>query len=47
MLKETNCKSEKRSKFAFIGYVLVYAFILALFCLIGYISKIINFKKEW
>ncbi len=47
MLKEINCKLEKRSKFAFIVYVLLYAFILAPFCLIGYISELINFKKEW
>ena len=47
VLKEINCKLEKRSKFAFIVYVLVYAFILAPFCLIGYISELINFKKEW
>ena len=47
MLKEINCKLEKRSKFAFIVYVLLYAFILAPFCLIGYISELVNFKKEW
>ena len=47
VLKEINCRLEKRSKFAFIVYVLVYAFILAPFCLIGYISELINFKKEW
>ena len=29
MLKEIDCKLEKRNKFAFIVYVLLYAFILA------------------
>ena len=47
MLKEIDCKLEKRSIFAFIVYVLLYAFILAPFCLIGYISELVNFKKEW
>ncbi len=47
MLKEIDCRLEKRSKFAFIIYVLLYAFILAPFCLIGYISELVNFKKEW
>lgn len=47
MLKEIDCRLEKRSKVAFIVYVLVYAFILAPFCLMGYISELINFKKEW
>lgn len=46
-LKEIDCRLEKRSKFAFIVYILLYAFILAPFCLIGYISELINFKKEW
>lgn len=46
-LKEINCRLEKRSKLAFIVYILLYAFILAPFCLIGYISELINFKKEW
>lgn len=47
ILKEINCKLEKRSKLAFIVYVLLYSFILAPFCLIGYISELVNFKKEW
>lgn len=47
MLKEINCKLEKRSTLAFIVYVLLYAFILAPYCLIGYISELINVKKEW
>ncbi len=46
-LKEIDCRLEKRSKFAFIVYVLLYTFILAPFCLIGYISELVNFKKEW
>ncbi|MCI6266692.1 MAG: hypothetical protein MR598_07615 [Erysipelotrichaceae bacterium] len=47
MLKEIDCKLERRSILAFIIYVLLYAFILAPYCLIGYISELINFKKEW
>ena len=47
MLKEIECKLEKRSVLAFIFYVLFYAFILAPYCLIGYISELINSKKEW
>ncbi len=47
MQKEINCKLERRSIFAFIVYVLLYAFILAPYCLIGYISELINCKKEW
>lgn len=47
MLKEIDCKLEKRSILAFIVYVLVYAFVLAPFCLMGYISELINGKKEW
>ena len=47
MLREIDCKLEKRSVFAFIAYVLIYAFILAPYCLIGYISELINCKKEW
>lgn len=46
-LKEIDCRLEKRSKFAFIVYVLLYTFILAPFCLIGYISELVNLKKEW
>lgn len=47
MLKEIECKLEKRSILAFIVYILLYAFILAPYCLIGYISELINCKKEW
>lgn len=47
MQKEINCKLEKRSILAFIVYVLLYAFILAPYCLIGYISELTNCKKEW
>ncbi len=47
MLKEIDCKLEKRSILAFIVYILLYTFILAPFCLIGYISELINCKKEW
>ena len=38
---------EKRSKIAFIFYILIYAFILAPYCLIGYISELINLKRKW
>ncbi len=47
MLREIDCKLEKRSILAFIAYVLIYAFILAPYCLIGYVSELINSKKEW
>ena len=38
---------EKRSKLAFLFYILIYAFVLAPYCLIGYISEIFNLKKTW
>ena len=47
MLKDINCKLKRRSFLAFIVYVLLYAFILAPYCLIGYTSELINCKKEW
>lgn len=47
MLKEIDCKLERRSVLAFIVYVLLYAFILAPYCLIGYISELLNTKKDW
>ena len=47
MLKEIECKLERRSILAFIVYVLFYAFILAPYCLSGYISELINSKKKW
>ncbi len=47
MLKEIDCKLERRSILAFIAYILIYAFILAPYCLMGYISELINRKKEW
>jgi len=47
MLREIECKLERRSILAFIFYVLLYAFTLAPYCLIGYISELINSKKEW
>ena len=46
MLKEIEYKLEKRSVLAFIVYVLLYAFILAPYCLIGYISELVNYKKR-
>ncbi len=47
MLREIDCKLERRSILAFIVYILLYAFILSPFCLIGYISELVNSKKEW
>lgn len=47
MLKEINCKLKRRSILAFVVYILLYAFILAPYCLIGYISELINYKKKW
>ena len=47
MLKDIECKLEKRSFLAFVVYILLYAFILAPYCLIDYISELINCKKEW
>ena len=47
MLWEIECKLERRNILAFIFYVLLYEFTLAPYCLIGYISELINFKKEW
>ena len=47
MLDDINCELEKRNFLAFIVYVLLYSFILAPYCLIGYISELINYKKEW
>ena len=47
MLKEINCKLERRSILAFIIYILLYAFMLAPYCLVGYIFELINYKKEW
>lgn len=47
MLKEIDCKLERRSPIAFIFYTLLYAFILAPSCLIGYIKELFNVKKEW
>lgn len=47
ILREIECKLERRSILAFIFYVLLYAFILSPYCLIGYISELINSKKKW
>ena len=47
MLRDVECKLKRRSILAFIVYVLLYAFILAPYCLIGYISELINSTKEW
>ena len=47
MLKEIDCKLERRSILAFIAYILIYTFILAPYCLMGYISELINLKKKW
>lgn len=47
MLKEIDYKLDRRSILAFIIYVLLYAFLLAPYCLIGYISELFNTKKDW
>lgn len=47
MLKEIDCKLERRSFLAFVFYVLLHAFILAPHCLIGYISELLNCRKKW
>ena len=47
MLKEIDCKLERRNILAFLVYVLLYPFILAPYCLIGYISELFNCKKKW
>ena len=47
MLRKIECKLERRSILAFIFYVLLYAFILAPYCLTGYIKEFVNGKKEW
>ena len=47
VFREIDCKLEKRSKLAFIVYAILYAFILAPYCLAGYISELFNRKKKW
>ena len=47
MLKEIDCKLNKRSILAFIVYILLYAFILAPYCLAGCILELVNYKAEW
>lgn len=47
MLKEIKCELETRSTLAFIFYVLLYAFVLAPYCLIGYLSELFNVEKKW
>ena len=47
MLKEVGCKLKRRSVLAFIVYVLLYAFILAPYCLTGYVLELVNYKKQW
>ncbi len=46
-LKSIQCKLEKRSKLAFLFYILLYTFFLTPFCLIGYICELFHFKKAW
>lgn len=46
MLKEIDCKLNQRSLLAFIVYILLYAFILAPYFLIGYTLELINYKKN-
>lgn len=47
VLKEIDCKLKRRSILAFIVYILLYTFILTPYCLAGYISELLNIKKEW
>lgn len=47
VFKTIDCKLERRSIIAFVVYALLYAFILAPSCLIGYVKELINVKKEW
>ncbi len=47
VFKEVDCKLSRRSIIAFVFYALLYAFILASSCLMGYVKGLINVKKEW
>ena len=47
MLNDIDYKPKRRSVLAFIIYILLYAFFLAPYCLIGYFSELINSEKEW
>ena len=47
VFRQIDCKLARRSALAFIFYALLYAFILAPFCLTGYIKELVNTKKEW
>ena len=47
VFKTIDCKLNRRSIIAFVVYALLYAFILAPSCLIGYVKELINVKKEW
>lgn len=44
-LKKVECKLKRRSASAFFVYVLLYAFILAPSCLIGYAEELLNVKN--
>lgn len=46
-LRQVECKLERRSFFSFLFYVLLYAFILAPACIIGYCSELFNVRKKW
>ena len=46
-MKEVDCKLARRSAVAFVFYTLLYAFVLAPSCLVGYIKELVNVKKEW
>ncbi len=46
-LRKVDCKLKRRSVLAFIFYALLYAFVLAPACLIGYAKELVNVKKEW
>lgn len=47
VLKKLDYKLKRRSILAFLVYTLLYTFILAPSCLVGYISEIINSNKKW
>lgn len=47
MLRKLNYKLKRRSILAFLVYTLLYTFILAPSCLIGYVSELINTNKKW
>lgn len=47
VLKQIDCILKRRSFLAFLVYILLYAFLLAPCCIIGYIKGLCGLKKEW